>query len=47
MESLKFFEQAEVINQVVAGVRETFADSGLDQAVLNRSRILAASLCPE
>jgi len=29
-------EQAEVINQVVAGVRETFAGSGLDQAVLNR-----------
>jgi len=29
-------EQAEVINQVVAGVRETFGDSGIDQAVLNR-----------
>lgn len=29
-------EQAEVINQVVAGVRETFADTGLDQAVLIR-----------
>lgn len=29
-------EQAEVINQVVAGVRETFADGGIDQAVLNR-----------
>jgi len=29
-------EQAEVINQVLGGVRETFADSGIDQAVLNR-----------
>ena len=26
-----------MINQVVAGVRETFADGGLDQAVLIRS----------
>ena len=26
-----------MINQVVAGVRETFADSGIDQAVLIRS----------
>ena len=43
MEIFKFFEQAEVINQVVAGVRETFADTGLDQAVLIRSLSLVAT----
>ena len=30
------YSQAEVVNQVMAGVRETLADSGVDQALLNR-----------
>merc|ERR1719204_2561063 len=29
-------EQAEVINKVLAGVKETFAGSGIDQAVITR-----------
>ena len=32
-----------MINQVVAGVRETFADTGLDQAVLIRFLSLVAT----
>ena len=32
-----------MINQVVAGVRETFADGGIDQAVLNRYLSLVAT----